>query len=53
MTRPPLTRADIRRARRLWADDYNVRAWLRAVALVRQTRRGWLIERPVERRVQP
>ena len=34
------------RAARLWPDsEHNRREWLRAVALVRSTKRGWLIER--------
>lgn len=34
------------RAARLWPDDLPLQAeWMRAVRLVRATRRGWLLER--------
>lgn len=36
------------RAERLWPDNQAMqREWIRAVAVVRSTRRGWLLERPV------
>lgn len=39
------------RAARLYPDsDYLQREWLRAVAVVRSTRNGWHLDKPVERR---
>lgn len=38
------------RAARLWPDSpRNQAEWLRAVAVVRKTSGGWLLDRPVER----
>lgn len=47
----------VERAALLWPDgephaDYNRRAWLRAVRVVRSTRRGWLVDRLVPRKEQ-
>lgn len=37
-------------AARLWPDAPELQlAWMRAVAVVRATKRGWLLERPVRR----
>lgn len=34
------------RAARLWPDDGHLRQeWLRAISVVRSTRRGWLLDR--------
>ena len=42
------------RAARLWPDSPALQAeWLRAVAVVRSTRRGWPLDRPLGRQVQP
>lgn len=42
------------RASRLWPDDQrNAREWLRAVAVVRSTDRGWLLDCSVRRIPQP
>lgn len=39
-----------RMARRLWPEDRMLRlTWLRAVRRVRQTSRGWIVERHVSR----
>lgn len=39
------------RAARLWPDsERNQREWVRAVTVVRRTRRGWLLDHPVTRR---
>ena len=36
----------VMRAARLWPDSPDLQLrWLRAVAVVRQTRRGWLLDR--------
>lgn len=45
------------RAALLWPDgepyaEHNRRAWLRAVRVVRSTRRGWLVDRMVPRKEQ-
>ncbi len=38
------------RAELLWPDSEALqREWLRAVGVVRRTRRGWLMDRPVQR----
>lgn len=38
------------RAARLWPDNpRNAREWLRAVAVVRRTRSGWLLDQPQPR----
>jgi hypothetical protein len=38
------------RAAALWPHSTELqRRWLRAVAMVRQTRRGWLLDKPQER----
>lgn len=38
----------VQRAARLWPDSpTNQREWLRAVGVVRRTRRGWLLDQPV------
>lgn len=38
----------VQRAKRLWPDSpTHQREWLRAVAVVRRTRRGWLLDQPV------
>lgn len=47
----------VERAERLWPDgephaDHNRRAWLRAVRVVRSTRRGWLVDHRVPRKEQ-
>lgn len=42
------------RAARLWPDSQPLQVeWLRAVALVRSTRRGWRLDNPLGRQVQP
>lgn len=33
------------RAAALWRTEYLQREWLRAIAVVRATRKGWLLER--------
>lgn len=45
-------RADplLQRAQRLWPDsEANQREWLRAVALVRRTAGGWILDRAMQR----
>lgn len=38
------------RAAALWPESIDIqRRWMRAVQVVRNTRRGWLLERPVRR----
>ena len=38
------------RAAALWPESTDLqRRWMRAVQIVRNTRRGWLLERPVRR----
>lgn len=40
----------VMRAARLWPDNHDMQLrWLRAVAVVRKTRRGWLLDRPLTR----
>lgn len=40
-----------RRAERLYPDSLYLQAeWMRAIAVVRATRRGWLLDRPTPRR---
>jgi hypothetical protein len=40
----------VMRAARLWPDNPDLQLrWLRAVAVVRKTRRGWLLDRPQAR----
>jgi hypothetical protein len=40
-----------RQAARLYPDSYYLRSeWMRAVAVVRSTSRGWHLDQPVERR---
>ena len=47
-------RRDQQRAARLWPDSpRNQREWLRAVAVVRRTSQGWLLERRITRSPQP
>lgn len=42
------------RAARLWPDSPALQAeWLRAVAVVRSTRRGWRLDNPLGRQVLP
>lgn len=37
----------LQRARRLWPDSIEMQArWMKAVAVVRKTRRGWLLDNP-------
>lgn len=50
--RPQRLTRDGERAARLWPQSPALQhEWLRAVAVVRSTSRGWLLERPV--RVMP
>jgi len=45
VAQPALRHPMAERAARLWPDSpRNQREWLRAVALVRKTRRGWLAD---------
>lgn len=38
------------RAAKLWPDDpRNAAEWMRAVAVVRKTSRGWLLDNPARR----
>lgn len=40
-------------AARLWPDNPNLQLrWLRAVAMVRRTKRGWLLDKPQPRTPQ-
>ena len=40
-----------KRAERLYPDsEYLQREWRRAVAVVRSTKKGWLLEQPVEKK---
>lgn len=50
--RPTMRETDLEAmAARLWPWDAGLRArWLNAVALVRRTDRGWLLDKPVQRR---
>lgn len=37
------------RSKELWKDEYNRQAWLKAILLVRSTKKGWLLDKQVNK----